>query len=495
MMRVSDAARPYRLTRNFALGALLVLGIAAAGLAGFNRETAVDQLRQMAERNNVALTQAVANGLWPQFAGFVAEAAGMAPDAVRQDVRTQELAAKVGALMAGTSILKVKLYTLSGFTAFSTEAGQIGGDYSDNPRFLITRAGGIASKLEFRESFNSMTGPMRDRWVLSSYIPVRPGGATGRIEGVAEIYSDVSDLHARMRHTERVQIAVGGGTFLLVFCLLLAMVGYADRQIRRHHRDNLRLTGNVARAEAASQAKSDFLANMSHELRTPLNAIIGFSEMIRDATLGPVGNSSYTAYAGDIHDAGQHLLMIINDVLDLVKIDSGQMPLAIERVDVRDVIDGVVRLMQPQAAKADVTLLYDNSPVTDPIDTDEAKLRQILINLVANGVKFTPAGGSVRIAVMQDSSHGQIRIVVEDTGIGIAADDIAVALAPFSQVDTTLARQFEGTGLGLPLSKGLAQRLGGDLSLDSTPGRGTAVTVTLPPRGQGEEGQPLSSAA
>ena len=494
-MPVSEATRGYRLTRNFAVGALVVICLAAAALTTFNRDVAVDQLQRMAEQNNSTLTQAVANGLWPRFASFIAASPRQTPDAIKAHPTTAQLARQVRELMAETRVLKVKLYALSGYTAFSTESGQIGSDYSDNPRFLQSKAGGTASKLEFRESFNSMNGPVRDRWVLSSYVPVRPGGSAGAIEGVAEIYSDVTDLHAQMRRTELVQIAVGGVTFLIVFALLLAMVYYADRQIRRHHRENLRLAANMARVEAASNAKSDFLANMSHELRTPLNAIIGFSEMIKDATLGPVGNPSYVTYASDIHGAGQHLLKIINDVLDLVKIESGQMSIMIDRVDLHDVIEGIIKLLRAKAAEANVALVFDGAGTTEMVDTDEVKLQQILINLVANGIKFTPAGGTVRLAVAQDPSQELTQIIVEDTGIGIAADDIAVALAPFSQVDASRARQFEGTGLGLPLSKRLAQRLGGDLFLDSTPGQGSTVTVTLPTHRQEDDAAPLMSAA
>lgn len=488
-------AQPYRLTRNFAIVALLVAALAAAGLATFNKQTAKAQLQRMAERNNIALTQAVANGVWPRYFEFIAGARTLGADAVRQHPTTAALNAEVKALMAGTGILKVKLYALSGYTAFSTEPAQIGSDYSTNARFLTTKQGDVASKLEFRERFNSMNGLVHDRWVLSSYIPVRPHGEAGAIAGVAEIYGDVTELHAKMRLAGHVQIAVVAGTFVLVFGLLLAMVGYADGQIRRHHRDNLRLAANVARAESASQAKSDFLSNMSHELRTPLNAIIGFSEMIKNAIVGPLGNPRYQSYASDIHDAGQHLLRIINDVLDLVRVEAGQLPLTVEQIDPAAVVEGVVTMMRPQAEKAEVALIVGDMAAIGPITSDAAKLRQILINLVANGIKFTPPSGAIDVSLSQDRATGSISIVVSDTGIGIAEDDIAVALTPFSQIDSSLSRHYDGTGLGLPLSKKLAERLGGTLSIVSTPGHGTKVTVCLSSIPQRYDASELSSAA
>jgi signal transduction histidine kinase len=234
-----------------------------------------------------------------------------------------------------------------------------------------------------------------------------------------------------------------------------------------------------AEAEAASRAKSEFLANMSHELRTPLNAIIGFAEVIERETFGPTG-SRYREYASDIHGSGRHLLQVINDILDLSKVEAGQMLLHEARLDPALVMQGCVRLIRPRASKSSVRLYMAFDPNLPVLLADEARLRQIGLNLLSNAVKFTKAGGRVSISTGLDSAGG-ITISVADTGIGMTEDEIRIALEPFRQVTSSLSRTNEGTGLGLPLTKTLVELHGGRLDIASAPGRGTTVTVTFPP--------------
>ncbi|HUB95072.1 MAG TPA: ATP-binding protein, partial [Stellaceae bacterium] len=231
-------------------------------------------------------------------------------------------------------------------------------------------------------------------------------------------------------------------------------------------------------AELASRSKSEFLANMSHELRTPLNAIIGFADILRGEIFGPLGDLRYVDYAADIRDSGIHLLNLINDVLDVSKIEFGKVELAEEAVDVVGVVEASVRLMRDRAHTAGLTLSHAMPTSLPPVRCDEMRLKQILLNLLSNAVKFTPAGGRVTIrAALTDEGLG---ITVEDTGIGIAADDLAKALRPFGQIDSRLNRKYQGTGLGLPLAKSMIEMHGGRLQLDSTPGMGTQATVWLP---------------
>ncbi len=397
--------------------------------------------------------------------------------------------------MAGTKVLKVKLYNLCGITAFSTEPAQIGGDYAGNARFLKAIDGETASKLEFRERFNAIDGPVEERWVLSSYIPVRSGEGPRAIEGVAEIYTDVSEIHRYVRRTEFALIGIVTAAFSLVFLLLLAMIWRADRQIRRHHRDSLELAASAARAESASRAKSEFLANMSHELRTPLNAIIGFSEIIKDGMLGPIGEPRYQGYAGDIYTSGQHLLAIINDVLDLARVETGKMRVTLEEFDAVRIAREVAMIVGGQAEAAEVALTVETTLPARIMESDENKVRQILLNLVANAIKFTETGGGVVIGIGEAANTGTIRLTVSDTGIGMKPADIPAALAPFGQIDGSLARRHDGAGLGLTLSLRLARLLGGELSIESTPGAGTVVTVTLPTRVESRPAEAMSSAA
>ena len=233
-------------------------------------------------------------------------------------------------------------------------------------------------------------------------------------------------------------------------------------------------------AEMASRAKTEFLANMSHELRTPLNAIIGFAEVMHMELLGPIGNQQYRGYIGDIHDSARHLLGLINDILDVAKIEAGRVELSETTTQVKAIFDAVARLIRERSVRAEVRLEMAVTPDLPPLLVDERKLKQILINLLSNAVKFTPAGGAIRMAAQPDPATGDLVITVADTGIGIAPADIARVMEPFGQVDNPINRKYRGTGLGLPLTKGLVELHGGSFQLESTPGVGTTVTIRLP---------------
>jgi signal transduction histidine kinase len=232
-------------------------------------------------------------------------------------------------------------------------------------------------------------------------------------------------------------------------------------------------------AEVASRSKSEFLANISHELRTPLNAIIGFAEIMRDEIFGPVGSQQYRDYLGDILDSGRHLLDVINDILDVAKAEAGKLELDEEEVDVADVIRSAMRLVHERAHKSELTLGTEAPAQLPLLYADERKLKQILLNLLTNAIKFTPPGGRVEITTELDPS-GDFVLRVADTGIGIAPEHIATALAPFGQVDGSMTRKYEGTGLGLPLTHAMVELHGGTLSIASRVRQGTTVTVRLP---------------
>ena len=247
-----------------------------------------------------------------------------------------------------------------------------------------------------------------------------------------------------------------------------------DATARRQIEHELRTARDLA--EAASQAKSGFLANMSHELRTPLNAIIGFSEVISSALFGPL-DARYRDYAQDINGSGHHLLRIINDLLDLSKVEAGRLELQDSRVSISAIFDTCRRMVSDRAAATGVSLDFQATDLE--VSADELRLEQVLLNLVSNAVKFTPKGGDVAVSALLGDS-GAIEITVADTGIGMAAEDIPRALQPFGQIDNSLARPYGGTGLGLPLALRLVELHGGAMTIESTLGRGTAVTLTLP---------------
>ncbi|MGB8181344.1 MAG: ATP-binding protein [Stellaceae bacterium] len=231
-------------------------------------------------------------------------------------------------------------------------------------------------------------------------------------------------------------------------------------------------------AERANQVKSRFLANMSHELRTPLNAIIGFSQIIKDDLMGP-GKPIYANYARDIFHAGEHLLEIINNILDISKIEAGKTELRDDLIDPAKIVDDSIAAMHVQAEGKHIELTADIPADTPLIRGDTVRIRQILINLVSNAVKFTEAG-HVKVSVVFDTVSG-FRFVVADTGIGMAADEIEKALESFGQVDNAVSKKYAGTGLGLPLAKSLVLLHDGRLEISSAPGAGTTVFVRLPP--------------
>jgi two-component system cell cycle sensor histidine kinase PleC len=243
---------------------------------------------------------------------------------------------------------------------------------------------------------------------------------------------------------------------------------------------NSELRLSKERAEEANRAKSALLANLSHELRTPLNAVIGFSEVIENQMIGPVGNPRYADYARDIHESGKHLLEVVNNLLDIAKIESGKLSLREAAVSLMQVLEIGLAAARIQAQKKRISIHTALESTASQLFGDELKLCQALINLLSNAVKFTPEDGRISLGV-HDTTDGGLVIAVADTGIGMTDDEILVALQPFQQVDDGLGRKYEGAGLGLPLAKHFIEAHGGTLAVVSSKGNGTAVSIRLPP--------------
>jgi signal transduction histidine kinase len=234
-----------------------------------------------------------------------------------------------------------------------------------------------------------------------------------------------------------------------------------------------------SQAEMANHAKSEFLANMSHELRTPLNAIIGFSEIIAHELFGPLGNEKYLDYMKDIHQSSLHLLSIINDVLDMSKIEAGKLELSKEPLNIRHLIGEVVRMMRERAESRGIELATKLSDREVEIWADERAMKQIFLNLLSNAIKFSRDGGEVCIRVLSDEP-GLAVVEFEDHGIGMNVEELQRALQPFGQAKPSTTRNYGGTGLGLPITKGLIEAHGGKLAIESRAAQGTIARISLP---------------
>lgn len=232
-------------------------------------------------------------------------------------------------------------------------------------------------------------------------------------------------------------------------------------------------------AERANRTKSEFLASVSHELRTPLNAILGFSDILRHGLFGPLGNPRYEDYARDIHQSGRHLLDLINDILDIAKIEARKADLRESELDVEQISRSCMRMIAQRAEDRGLSIRVEIAPGLPQLYADQRAVKQILLNLLTNAVKFTPVGGRVGLSAVQ-ADDGGIRISVSDSGIGMAPEEIPVALEPFMQTASSQASEEKGTGLGLTLAKQLTELHGGAFELMSEPGRGTTVTMHFP---------------
>ena len=258
------------------------------------------------------------------------------------------------------------------------------------------------------------------------------------------------------------------------------LILYVARDVTARRREEQLLVESKRAAELANRSKSEFLANMSHELRTPLNAVIGFSEIIAGEHFGPVGTQRYQTYAQDIHDSGKHLLQIINDLLDLSKLEAGKQELHPEPVDLQAVIRDCVRVVSHRALEAGVKVI-DQAAAMEPAicRADERLLKQILFNLLSNAIKFTPNGGEIRVC-LEFAEDGGAVIQVADTGVGMTRAEQETAMSPFGQVAGSISKQHQGTGLGLPIVKSLVELHGGVFDLTSERGDGTTATIRLP---------------
>ncbi len=327
------------------------------------------------------------------------------------------------------------------------------------PRILALAAGDSRGYVEIRGALDPFEARFRDMVFKTSFA------------------SDIEQ--ARFTDALRQDYLLLAGSLIGVLVSGSLLIVILIRQVRRARLAEAQALVARQQSEQANRAKSDFLAHMSHELRTPLNAIIGFAEMGEREVLGPIGNPKYREYAHDIHTSGLHLLNLINGLLDLSKIEAGKYELHEEIIDLAEVTTCSIRLVQEQARSAGLIVKVELPAALPAVMADKRALIQILLNLLSNAIKFTPEGGKIVISARPHNA-GRYALCVADSGIGMKEADLATALTPFAQVESSLTRSYEGTGLGLSLAKYLADLHDCGFLIESQPGSGTAVTVVFP---------------
>ena len=499
--------------RLFSYVACVVVLTAAMGLGHYFRDQGEQGLRRVAENSSIALVNAFQNAIWNS-----AETQKMVttfsvykiPPAKWENYKEfHTFADRVFRFFDDANIVQVSLYHKDGTRLLTIRrdgkrylTSQPAPSLSNDPSGSVDRhaydqalAGQHVTDVIQNSNFPAnITGTMKSGTLLQSYVPILAQnysdrlvgagdsvvGAETSVEAIVEFHYDVSDSWKQLFTFQWTGMGLIGGLFLGLLSLLWIFANKAEVIITRQHESNIDLAAQAAAAEAESRNKSLFLANISHELRTPLNAIIGFSEFIKNETAGPVENPQYAEYIKDIHSSGVHLLSLINDILDYSKAEAGKLELIAEEVDITKVLRNSIRLVSPRAEQAQVRLVEEIPKEHFILATDAKKLKQVMLNLLSNAVKFTPAGGIVKTTIWRNLADESIMIEVKDSGIGIAPKDISRAMAPFGQVDNALSRKYEGTGLGLPLTRKFVELMGGQFSIQSEVNVGTTVTFSLP---------------
>lgn len=495
--------------RYFSIVSAVIVLIAAIALGYYFRQSAARDVQDLVIQNNRVLVQGYINNIWKdhemvQMLGLFKEYTVPPGDWYRYrgfKENFESFSRESFYYFEEMPVVQVTIYNSQGEKIVSLNPAKILPRNDQSLRLTERRAvqsaiqralrGNKVSQLMEAERFVKADGSSHSGMLVQSVMPIlsdsyvpllndQAYSKESNVEGVVEIYYDITSQWERLNRFQY----FGTGAILFIFTLLIGtliiVASKAEGIITRQHEANVELAAQASAAETENQNKSQFLASISHELRTPLNAIIGFSEIIKNEVMGALNVPQYKDYIRDIHNSGVHLLSLINDILDYSKAEAGKLEMQIDEVDVTKLIHASIRLVAPRAEHAQVKLLHELPKEHFVIRTDGKKVKQVMLNLLSNAVKFTPPEGEVNVTMWHNVSEDQLFVEVKDSGIGIAPKDIPKALAPFGQVDSTLSRKYEGTGLGLPLTKKFVEIMGGTFRLESEEGKGTSITFTLP---------------
>lgn len=458
--------------------------VVSTAIAGgmFLRSVALDDVQSVVQANQVSLTQGYVNAVWKRYQPVLYPAINE-PEKLKGNARVPYFAQDTSRFFQSMPIIRVNVYNINGQLLFNNNISatrQLAGPATtpDKPfvQGNLRKAAATSQIISMIKLQNTDYGK-----VVQTIIPFNAENDPAKpAEGVIEVIYDITESYDTIESFHVSAICTVIFVFLSFLLILSVSSRKAEAIIAKQHEANLELTKAAAEAQAENAEKSQFLANISHELRTPLNAIIGFSEIIKTELLPTLPERKYDQYVNDIHQSGVHLLSLINDILDYSKAEAGKLAIEVSEVDVTKLAQNSLRLVLPRAEAAGVNLI-DNMPKDHIVMmVDSKKLKQILLNLLSNAVKFTPSGGKVSVTAWQTMGDDTVSFEVEDTGIGIAPKDISRAMSPFGQVDNTLKRKYEGTGLGLPLTKKFVEIMGGKFNIESEVGKGTKITFILP---------------
>lgn len=362
---------------------------------------------------------------------------------------------------------------------FYTDKYFLSSYFSANP-LLESLHGKTRHILSSKATFIAKDNSQYEKSFVTSYIPIIASkNGDFSVEGVIKITTDITEQWDDIESLEQRIFIFFLIVFALFFLVVLLNTSYAQRIINKQFEVNRQLEEAKLKAESDNSAKTEFLANISHELRTPLNAIIGFSEILLSESYGKIENPEHKSYIGDINNSGKHLLSVINDILDFSKASVDKLQIDKVELNLNKLIASSMRFVKPRADAANILLIEDLPKEHVVIKADPKRLKQALLNLLSNSVKFTPSDGSITVSIRRNSFKKLVHIIVTDTGIGMREQDIPKALSSFGQVDNKLSRKYEGTGLGLPLTKKLVELMEGTFDIKSTLGKGTKVTLTF----------------
>ncbi len=448
---------------------LLVCGLLAAGGYSAYREYQV-QVIAANVRAQEKIVRGFSNTVWKIHRDKVMKLVAEHKENLADNVDIAVFVSDVNRYFDGMTLPYAYVYGTDGSMLMSLAD-------NDDGQAIRPSTTAFARVAETKKPSSDMVRDAKGSRVVMTVVPLINDGNVELLVALA------NDVTRQMSMFSRLMLfLIGGAVVVALVVMLLSQwsVRRAENLIAKQFEENADLAAKAAIANEENQQKSQFLANITHELRTPLNAIIGFSDILKNEFVPAPGQSNHVNYISDIHSAGTHLLSLINDILDYSKAEAGKLELEVTEVNAVKIIQNCIRLIQPRAEIGHVRVLESLPKEPVIIVTDSKKFKQILLNLLSNAVKFTPPEGMVKVSAWNDLQNDCWIFEVRDSGIGIAPRDISRAMAPFGQVDNALSRKFEGTGLGLPLTKKFVELMGGRFTIESEPDKGTAVTFALP---------------